>query len=79
MSARYQLIEDDERMDLSAGDIVIASPYRYEPDCKLTVHHRESDGFDPECNLYRCQVRNADTGRGLRCTCGCGPASERDL
>lgn len=54
-----QLKEDDERFSLQAGDLLAVTPYTYEPDTKYTVIERLSDGFDPECNVYRSQVKYA--------------------
>lgn len=53
---RYRLKEDDERFGLKSGDVLICIPYFYEHDEKLSVIRRESDGFDPDCNVYRAQV-----------------------
>ena len=54
--------EDDPEFGLAAGDILECFPYRYDPgsqynpEGKLTVVQRVSDGFDPECNVYWIQV-----------------------
>jgi hypothetical protein len=53
---RYRLLEDDTRFGLAAGDVLVCAPYRYDGE-KLTVLYRESDGFDPQCNVYRPDVR----------------------
>ena len=51
----YVLLADDPRFHLSAGDTLLCMPYHLDPD-KLTVVARESDGFEPGCNVYRSQV-----------------------
>lgn len=51
----YRLKADDPRFKLRRGDILVCIPYRYD-DEKLTVMYRASDGFDPSCNVYRCEV-----------------------
>lgn len=56
---RYRLKADDERMGLKAGDILVCVPYWLDP-AKLTVLRRESDGWDPECNVYRHQVERLE-------------------
>ena len=58
---RYVLREDDPRMGLSAGDVLLCVPYWLDPD-KLTVLGREVDGFDPRCNVYRSQVERDLSG-----------------
>jgi len=63
--SRWELLADDERFGLRAGDVLICVPYWLDPGDKLTVLRRESDGFDPSCNVYRSQVRRAtDPGAG---------------
>ena len=49
---RVMLLEDDERFQLSKGDIFEACRYKYDPQEKVSLLKRESDGFDPECNQY---------------------------
>ena len=81
MTTKYRLIEDEPRFGLSAGDVLLCEPYWLDPDTKLTVLARESDGFDPECNVYRCEVKRIrDDGmeHNIRCDCGCAPWQERD-
>ena len=56
---RWRLLEDDGRMRLSKGDVLLCVPYWLDPAEKLTVVRRESDGFDPQCNVYRSQVERA--------------------
>ncbi len=61
---RYVLHDDDPRFALRAGDVLVCKPYRLDP-VQLTVLYRESDGFDPECNVYRRQVNSVrgDAGK----------------
>lgn len=55
--SRWVLLADDERFGLHAGDVLVCVPYWLDPGDKLTVLRRESDGFDPSCNVYRSEVR----------------------
>jgi hypothetical protein len=48
--AVYRLREDDPRFNLTAGDLLLCTPYPY--DGKQTVLSRLSDGYDPQCNQY---------------------------
>jgi hypothetical protein len=73
--ARYVLLADDERFGLAKGDVLECVPYRYEPDCKLTVVERVSDHFDPSCNVYRHQVAADESLVALTCSC-CQPTGE---
>lgn len=52
---RMVLCVDDERFDLTRGDILLCVAYRY--DAKVTVLRREADDFDPSCNQYNHDVR----------------------
>lgn len=54
---RYTLKSDDDRFGLTAGDVLVCKPYWLDPGCKLTVLYRESDGFDPQCNVYASEVK----------------------
>lgn len=62
---RWVLREDDPRFHLSAGDVLLCMPYHLDPGTKLTVVARESDGYDPSCNVYRSQVE-----KGSQAPCG---------
>ena len=53
-----RMLEDDPRMKLSKGDVLKVRPSGWD-DEKVEVIERVSDGFDPECNLYRHQVEIA--------------------
>lgn len=61
---RYVLRGDDERFGLAAGDVLVCEPYWLDPE-KLTVLYRESDGFDPCCNVYRPQVERVRGAAGV--------------
>jgi hypothetical protein len=52
----FRMKEDDERFGLLAGDLLECEAYWLDPQAKLTVLQRLSDGFDPSCNVYRYQV-----------------------
>lgn len=47
--------EDDPRFKLAKGDLLLCEKYPY--DAKVTILHRLSDGYDPECNQYIPDVR----------------------
>lgn len=55
-----KLIKDESRFGLSAGDMLEVVPYWLDPSDKFTVVRRVSDGFDPNCNVYRSQVTAFD-------------------
>lgn len=59
LAKRWVLLDDDLRMGLHKGDVLLCVPYWLDPD-KLTVIRREADGFDPCCNVYRSQVERAE-------------------
>ncbi|MGN6128648.1 MAG: hypothetical protein ACTHON_18995 [Humibacter sp.] len=52
----WVLTNDDPRMGLMAGDVLLCVPYWLDPGEKLTVVARQSDGFEPACNVYRSEV-----------------------
>lgn len=52
----YLLKGDDERFKLKAGDILVGSPYQYDPE-KTSIAFRLRDGFRPECNQYNSSIR----------------------
>lgn len=52
--AVYRLREDDPQFHLSAGDLLLCTPYPY--DSKQTVLRRLSDGYDPSCNQYNSSL-----------------------
>lgn len=51
-----KLKADDVQFGLAAGDVLEVEPYWLDPTDKLTVIRRISDGYDPNCNVYRSQV-----------------------
>lgn len=55
MAEVYRLIEDDPRMGLTVGDVLVCIDCDYDPD-KVTVIRRLSDGYDPECTVYLSDV-----------------------
>jgi hypothetical protein len=52
----YELLADDPRFKLSKGDILIGSPYKYDPG-KTSIAFRLSDGYRPQCNQYNSSIR----------------------
>jgi hypothetical protein len=58
--AIYELITDDsDRFGLYVGDLLLCVPYHLDPD-KVTVICRITDGFEPNCNQYRQDVRKVE-------------------
>lgn len=55
MASVYKLTGDDERFGMSAGDVLLCVPYGLDPG-KLSVICRVTDGYNPECNVYKTQV-----------------------
>lgn len=55
MSTVYRLKDDDPRMGLHRGDLLLCIGYHLDPE-KVTVICRLSDGFKPECNQYKSDI-----------------------
>lgn len=53
---RYVLNHPDPQFGLAAGTVLVCEPYWLDPMVKVTVLYRESDRWNPRCNLYRDQV-----------------------
>jgi len=53
---RVRLKEDDPRFGMKKGDILLVHAYTLDPYEKWTVVCRESDFYNPQCNVYKCQV-----------------------
>lgn len=51
-----EMLEDDRRFKLKAGDQFQAYPYVMDPG-KWVLVQRLTDGFDPGCNAYKSQVK----------------------
>ena len=49
---RVKILETDERLGITAGEVYKATRYRYDPQEKVTLLAREPDGYDPSCNEY---------------------------
>lgn len=64
--SRVRMLADDEPFGLRQGDVLIVEPYWLDPSEKFTVIRRESDGFDPCCNVYRSQVEMLGPSGPLR-------------
>jgi hypothetical protein len=57
--SRYELLIDDPRFRLKAGDILICERMHWAwADEKVAVVRRESDGYEPGCSQYRHSVRH---------------------
>ncbi|MET4143890.1 hypothetical protein [Arthrobacter sp. UYCo732] len=60
---RYEVLDDDDRWGLRAGDILIGFPYvhdpgsRSNPDGKVSILWREGDNHRPECSQYWYNLR----------------------
>lgn len=61
--AVYRLKEDDPRFGMSAGDLLLCTPYFLDPGAKGTVITRITDGFNPDCNVYWGQVEKLSIDR----------------
>lgn len=57
-TGRYELLHDDERFKLRAGDVLVCGRmhWAWAPE-KVAVLFRESDGYEPGCSQYRGSVR----------------------
>lgn len=53
---RVKILKDDPRFGIKAGDVFSAERYRYDPQEKVTLLHRDGDGYDPQCNQYISEV-----------------------
>lgn len=49
---RVKILRDDDRFNVKRGEIYKAARYTYDPHNKISLLHREGDGFDPRCNQY---------------------------
>lgn len=52
-----EILEDDERLGVSAGETYFAQTYWLDPGSKVSLLARTTDGFDPSCNQYWSTVR----------------------
>lgn len=55
-----KLKKDEPRFKIFAGDIFEAEPYWLDPQTKVSLLKRISDGYDPECNEYMSNVELID-------------------
>ena len=53
---RYVLTRPDPQAGIAAGAIVVCEPYWLDPMVKATVLYRESDRWNPMCNVNWDQV-----------------------
>jgi hypothetical protein len=53
VKVKVKLLNDEERFNIKAGDEFEAIRYHLDPQEKMSLLKRLSDGFDPECNQYR--------------------------
>lgn len=51
-----EILHDDDRLGVKAGEQYQAVRYRYD-DEKLTLVSRVPDGYDPCCNMYFHEVK----------------------
>lgn len=58
----WRLKDDDEWFGMAKGDVLECKPYWLDPSAKLEVVRRVSDGFDPQCTVYRYQVEPVRDG-----------------
>lgn len=74
--SRWQLLDDDPRFGLNAGDIIICeSMHRAWAPEKVASVRRESDGYEPGCSFYRHMVRHV-SGPHLDCPRTCDTTGE---
>lgn len=52
-----ELLKDEPRFKIKKGDQFEAIAYHLDPQEKVTLLRRLSDGFVPECNEYRHNVK----------------------
>jgi hypothetical protein len=52
-----ELLEDDPQFKIKKGDRFRATPYWLDPQEKVTLLERVSDGYKPNCNQYRYCIR----------------------
>lgn len=63
MASRYEVLRDNEPWGLQQGDVVVGVPYNFDPghrrnpEGKVTILWRESDGHRPDCNQYWRDLR----------------------
>ena len=53
---KVKILETSERLGVKAGEIYQAERYQYDPQEKVSLLARESDGYDPGCNQYFSEV-----------------------
>lgn len=53
---KVKILETDERLGVTAGEIYEAKRYFFDPTEKLTLISRIPDGYDPMCNMYTHEV-----------------------
>lgn len=53
---RVMLIDGDPYFNLAASDVLIVEQSDWDPE-KYSVIERESDEYQPECSVYKEQVR----------------------
>lgn len=57
--SRYELLTDEPRFNLVAGDVLICEPMHPAwANEKVAVVYRESDHYEPGCSQYRSNVRH---------------------
>ncbi|XKH58552.1 hypothetical protein LG293_15985 (plasmid) [Citricoccus nitrophenolicus] len=52
-----EVLEDDDRFGVSAGEQYFAKTYWLDPGAKASLLARLGDGYDPSCNQYWHTVR----------------------
>ena len=56
-SVIVEALEDMPRHKIAKGDQFTSHPYVMDPSDKWTLVARVSDGWNPECNAYRSEVK----------------------
>jgi hypothetical protein len=52
-----ELLKDEPRFKIKKGELFEAKTYALDPMVKVTLIRRISDGFIPDCNEYRHNVK----------------------
>lgn len=52
-----ELLKDEPRCGIKKGDLFEATAYHLDPAEKVTLLKRLTDGFVPDCNEYRHNVK----------------------
>lgn len=54
---KVEILETEPEFNLVKGEVYKAIPYWLDPIDKFTLVRRIPDGFNPNCNVYKQQVK----------------------